>query len=344
MIVRGFGNLVLVAVIISVGGALTRAQSADPVAFATVVTGGGALRVGAGEPSRVSPTSFHPEENGLSVGQALATAKDGTAVVVLPDSGASVHLQASSEIRFEPAPEWLAPDSCVLKVMRGRVTAARKNREAESLAVVGKNGGAVGSVAITEGIVHIVAQEGVVTFTVERGTASFVPGDLSNTRPDAVAGRVQLTAGESISTAAPATVAPGDDDAVAELSALVQRSVYAFGLTQSTRWVERAESGDFTPVRAGEGRAAIELVGADFNAPQTFDQPQQLLAVTSTLGAPVTSLRTVVSPAQGLLESTVPGSVIAGQRFRRSIIIGNPGTGGLMINPNAELLIRLAGQ
>ncbi|MCH8146950.1 MAG: hypothetical protein IH987_03025, partial [Planctomycetes bacterium] len=78
-----------------------------------------------------------------------------------------------------------------------------------------------------------------------------------------------------------------------------------------------------------------------------FDQPTQLAAVATIQATSVQSLRTVISPAQGLVESGVPGSVIAGQRFRRSVIIGNPGTTGggpLTVNPAAQLLIRLAGQ
>ena len=127
----------------------------------------------------------------------------------------------------------------------------------------------------------------------------------------------------------------------------VQDSTYAYGVTRAEDWVERAERGDFTPVKSAESRAEPELVGTDFVPPQAFDQPTSLAAVTTIQATSVQSLRTVISPVQGLVESGVPGSVIAGQRFRRSVIIGNPGTSGggpLTINPAAELLIRLAGQ
>ena len=185
------------------------------------------------------------------------------------------------------------------------------------------------------------------SFSVMRGAAAFVPGPLPDTRPGELAGAVELTAGQSISTKAPGTPVPYDAHAAAEVCSLLDSDIYAFGVSQSTQWVKRAERGDFTPVRARESRAAAELVGTEFTPTQAFDQPQQLLAVTAPQGAAVTAVRTIVSPAQSLVESGIPGSVIAGQRFRRSLIIGSPGTTGsgpLIVNPNAELLVRLAGR
>ena len=74
-----------------------------------------------------------------------------------------------------------------------------------------------------------------------------------------------LHAGQGITTQAPTEVTPYDAESVATVSAEMHNDMYAFGIEQSTQWVKRAEQGDFTPVRAGRGRAAVELAGPVFS-------------------------------------------------------------------------------
>ena len=343
--IRQCSILAIVTVTVMVVGPV-QAQSADPIAYVTAVTGGGATRLNLETSVTLDGTAFAPEDNGIRLGESVTTIADGTAVMVMPRRGAMTFLQPATRLEVEAGPDWFGGESLVLKLVQGRATFIQKTPEPQFI-VLGESGAASGSVAIREGSVFVTARDGTVTFTVLRGTAAFVPGPIPDTRPDELAGAVELTAGQSISTNAPDTPVPYDAEAAAVVCSQLDRDTYAFGVSQSTQWVKRAERGDFTPVRARETRATAGLVGSEFTPTQAFDQPQQLLAVTAPQGAAVTAVRTIVSPAQSLVESGIPGSVIAGQRFRRSLIIGSPGTTGsgpLIVNPNAELLVRLAGR
>jgi hypothetical protein len=135
-----------------------------------------------------------------------------------------------------------------------------------------------------------------------------------------------------------------DEDARVVVPAPLSERVSRFALAQCYRWLQEAEKGDLIPVRGGS-RAAPGVLGAQMEPSLAFDQPRPV-AVSSAPRAVTSPVRTSMSPAQTLVESGVPGTVIAGQRFRRSRIIGNPatsasGTGALTVNRAAELLVRL---
>ena len=343
-------NGVAIAAVWALNAALAPAQAGEPVGFITVLAGAGGARLGTGEPVPLDRLEFLPEENGLELGEGVATAPQGTAVVVMPRYGAAAYLQPASRLHLQRAPARAERVSLVLQLSDGRASVVRKASAAGAVVLAGESDGATGYVILRAGSIVVTALGATVTFAVEQGTATFFSGSV----PDQVivdqsgkpldASGLVLQAGQGITTQAPTEVTPFDAESVAAVSADMRQDIYAFGIDQSTQWVKRAEQGDFTPVRAGRGRAAVELVGTDFVPSQAFDQPQQLLAATAPQGAPVAITRAVISPAQSLVESGIPGSVIAGQRFRRSRIVGNPGTGALIVNPSAEVLIRIAGQ
>ncbi len=343
-------NGVAIAAVLAINVAWAPAQSDEPVGYVTVLTGAGAARLDSGGPVQLDRLEFLPEENGLELGEGVATAPQGTAVVVMARYGATAYLQSDSRLNLREAPAQASRVDLVLQLSEGRASVVRKASAAGAVVVAGESDAAAGYVILRAGSIVVTALGATVTFAVEHGTATFFPGSV----PDAAmidpsgkpldASGLTLHAGQGITTQAPTEVTPYDAESVATVSAEMHNDMYAFGIEQSTQWVKRAEQGDFTPVRAGRGRAAVELVGTDFAPSQAFDQPQQLLAATAPLGRPVAVTRAVISPAQSLVESGIPGSVIAGQRFRRSRIVGNPGTGALIVNPSAEVLIRIAGQ
>ncbi|HUU83094.1 MAG TPA: hypothetical protein VM243_06270, partial [Phycisphaerae bacterium] len=131
----------------------------------------------------------------------------------------------------------------------------------------------------------------------------------------------------------------------------MDRTLYAFALDKGAQWVERAEQGDLTPAR-GASRGAQRLFAGEVGVPRTtFDQPRsQTVAaaprVTTTPLRTVTPTQPIVqNTATRLIQSHVPTSVVVGSRLRRSRIVGNPGTtGGVVVNPQLEELIRLPGR
>ena len=334
-----------VLLIVTIGAAdpaSATAQLPDPIAFVTVVTGGGVARISRGATVTLDGKSFSPRDNAVRLGDSVVTALDGSAAVVMPELGAMAYLEPATRLQFEGGPRSFGGDAFVIRLLEGRASISQKSAKPKFV-VAGGTDATAGLVVIREGTVIVTADEKAVTFAVTYGAATFVSGPIPDVLPVELSGAVQLRQGQSISTTAPQTPVAYDRDAAAAVSKQMTEDVYAFGVEQSTAWVKRAERGDFTPVPVG-GERGGELLPSDMAPTTAFDQPQQLTAVTAPRGAPSTAVRTIVSPAQSLLESGIPGSVIAGQRFRRSRIIGSPGTGGLIVNPNVEQLIRIAGQ
>ena len=148
---------------------------------------------------------------------------------------------------------------------------------------------------------------------------------------------VALSEGERISARTP-TRPTVDQDAGNLVAHAWHDDIRAFALARSTHWLQDAERGDFTPVR-GAARGSPEPLAVELGPTLVFDQPRPAFAAPAPRVAP-TAVRTTLSPTQALIESGVPGTVVAGQRFRRSRIIGSPGTAGtgaLIVNPAAEL-------
>lgn len=299
-----------------------------------------------GQPPTLVHHDFRLADRTVQAGDEVATLANGSAVVRFADYGTVVNLWPESILLLENVPPRAKHVALGLRLGQGTAVLTRKASGPGLVALIGAAGQVQGHVLLEEGsvVVSVVGTEVVVESL--QGSARFINGPLRDAPVAQGEGRL-LSAGQRVTAGgdeAPMPVASGRAE---DVWRQVHEITYAFGVQRSTEWIERAEKGDFTPVRSEESRAEPEIVGTDFDPPQRFDQPTQLAAVTTIQATSVQSLRTVISPAQGLLESTVPGSVIAGQRFRRSVIIGNPGASGggsITVNPAAELLIRLAGQ
>ncbi|MCH7993410.1 MAG: hypothetical protein IIB57_03090 [Planctomycetes bacterium] len=317
--------------------------TAQPTGVVTVASNATIGR-GGQSPSSV-PLDFQLEDRTVGVGDEVLTLAGGSATLRFADYGTVVNLWPDSKLLLENSPPRAKHVALGLRLSQGTALLTRKAFGPGLVAIVGGSGQGQGHVLLEEGSVLVSLEGTKVVVEVLQGSARFIDGPLPDAPSDR-AGQV-LDAGQRMTGGAGGAV---ERPARAQVDATwqsVQDSTYAYGVTRAEDWVERAERGDFTPVKSAESRAEPELVGTDFVPPQAFDQPTSLAAVTTIQATSVQSLRTVISPVQGLVESGVPGSVIAGQRFRRSIIIGNPGTSGggpLTINPAAELLIRLAGQ
>jgi hypothetical protein len=211
-------------------------------------------------------------------------------------------------------------------------------------------GGAVGYTLSKGASLFVEAGEHSVTFASRQGGALYFPGRVpagvlidASGEPVDKSG-VTVRQGQRIVAQAPMEPEP-DGQADVVVPAELPGDMRAFALAQSENWLKAAEQGDFTPVR-GATRAAPEMLGAEFEPSLVFDQARPVVAAPSPRGV-TGAVGTTMNPAQTLLESGVPGTVIAGQRYRRSRIIGNPGTtgtgtGALTVNRAAELLVRLS--
>lgn len=334
-------NLATCAALVS-ALAVCGTATGKPIGMVTVMSDDGVTIVRDGQPEPLDPLEARLRDREIEIGEAVATTASGTAVVYFSDYGTVAALQSASKLLLEKSNSGANDISLTLRLAQGRVLVTRKSSESGPVALVCESGQAVGYVLLLEGVVLASIEGPNVVFTTLAGEASYFEGAVSDR---AAADGRRVVEGQQVSfTSGPA---PADTSAARALWQDTDDRAFAFGLQRSDDWVQRAEEGDFTPVRSAESRAEPELVGTEFIPPQAFDQPTQLAAVTTPQQVGVQSLRTVVSPAQGLVQSGIPGSVIAGQRFRRSIIIGNPGTTGsgpITINPSAELLIRIAGQ
>ena len=185
-----------------------------------------------------------------------------------------------------------------------------------------------------------------VTFAVRSGEGRFFRGQVPAAVLVDASGQLVdrtgelLSQGHRVSTREPAGPAL-DADAGTLVAGGLSADTDKFALAQSDDWLKEAERGDFTPVR-GAARAAPQPLAVELGPSLAFDQPRPVFAAPAPRAAP-SPVRVSLSPSQALIESGVPGSVVAGQRFRRSRIIGNPGTGrtgALIVNPAAELQIK----
>ncbi len=318
--------------------------TAQPAGVVTVATNVTIHR--SGQPPSSVPLVFRSEDRIVGAGDEVATLSGGSAVIRFADYGTIVNLWSESRLLLEIVPSRAKHIALGLRLGQGTAVLTRKASGPGLVAIVGDSGQVQGHVLLEEGTV-VISVEGTKVFVEAlQGSVRFIDGPLLDAPLDQGAGQV-LNTGQRMTAGAGGSVERSERGQVEAAWQSLQDSTYAFGVRRAEDWVERAEKGDFTPVKSAESRAEPDLVGTDFVPPQAFDQPTQLAAVTTLQGTSVQSLRTVVSPVQGLVESGIPGSVIAGQRFRRSVIIGNPGTTGsgpITINPSAELLIRLAGQ
>jgi len=336
---------------------LTVAASAQPEsvetdAFVTVIGGGGeVMRVYAEGASEITG-EFSFDRNMIGPGEGVRTTEDATAVLILPGYGAVVYLEESSELRLEePAVPGTGVDLLVV-LARGRASVIRKPGNVHWLVVAAEAEApeAKGYTLSSGASLFVEARADGVVLATRAGEAWYYSGQVPAGRLIDASGEpidksgVPVPQGQRVSTQVPIRPVP-DEEADIVVPTRLYDDMGAFALAQSHLWLEKAEQGEFTPVR-GPTRGAPKVLGAEFEPSLVFDQPRPALAAPAPRPTR-RAVQTTRSPAQTLVESGVPGTVVAGQRFRRSRIIGNPGTAGpgtgaLTINRAAVLLVRLS--
>ena len=333
-------------------GAVAQPEPKELAAFVTVVGGAGAVRLETEPPVRITVEeyAFDPDKNRIGVGEGVGTEQDGSAVLILPDYAAVVYLEGSSELRIvEPAMPGSGID-LIVRITSGRAWVIRKPGNERWLLIAGgsDDGTASPGYTLSKGAsLFVEADSQGVSFAVRSGEGRFFRGQIPAAVLIDASGQLVDRTGELLAQGLRvSTREPGGPAADADAGTLVADGLRAdtdkFALAQSDDWLKEAERGDFTPVR-GSARAAPQLLAAaKLGESATVYEPRMVFAAPAPRAAP-SPVRVSLSQSLALLESGVPGSVLAGQRFRRSRIIGNPGTGGtgaLIVNPAAELQIK----
>jgi len=326
-------------------------ESADLAGFVTMVGGAGESTRIEAEAMSAIPELFSYVQNRIEPGEGVRTGEGSTAVVFLPAYDAVVHLGGESELHLVEPSTLDSGVGIFVVLASGRASVVRKPGSMHwlLLAVEAEATGAAGYTLSKGTSLFVEVREDNVTFASRNGDALYFSGRIpagvligATGEPIDKSG-VLLPQGRRIVTQAPIRPVP-DEEADIVVPVQLRDDMETFALTQSEQWLYEAEKGDFTPVR-GAARAAPEMLGAEFEPSLVFDQAKPVLAAPAPRLV-TSAVRTSLSPAQTLIESGVPGTVIAGQRFRRSRIIGNPGTAGagtgaLTVNRAAELLVRL---
>lgn len=315
------------------------AQDEDPnLAGMVTVAAPGVERVsalGESKPIRGGDAVFYDES--------MVTPPGGEAWLALRERRGVVQLKEGARAGFVPVDVDDQPVSLEIILERGQATVMTRSSDDRWLVVAVGEGGRSGYALLRGGSVAVDARGPEVTFTARSGEVRVYRGAAPERGPLDAAGApvaaadAALSAGESVvlGTLARSPAALPDIAPV--------QGLYALGLRQADRWVGDAEQGDFTPQRV-EARGGGGTFLAQTSTAFSFDQARAPVAVTARAATPiVTNVRS--NPAQELLESRVPTSVVVGQRFLRTRIVGNPGTGGsvLSANPFADRLIILGG-
>ncbi len=270
----------------------------------------------------------------------LVTPASGGVWLALREKRGVVQLGGETTARFLSVDADGQPVSMQMVVERGRATLMTRSSDARRLVVVAGDP-ATGYALVSGGSLTVDAGANLVTLSARSGDVLVYKGAL----PEAGA----LTADGAPAVAAVLTLAPGESVNLADLarSPAVAASdadgagLYAMGLRKADQWVAKAEQGDFTPQRVearGGSGTFLEQASTGFS----FDQARPPVAVTTRANTFVVS-NVRVNPAEALVGSRVPTSVVVGARFLRTRIIGNPGTGesSLSANPFAGRLIVL---
>jgi len=320
----------------------------EPVAFVTVQTGGGARRADSGDAFKVAAGTVY--ENGLAPGEGVATAPDGSAVLLLQEYDVVIRLDSATEFTVIEVAA-LGEQIAVAPVLRrGSALVVQRSGDDRWMLVAGESG-AGSAYALARGAsVSLSVIDGGVSFSSGGGEVYCYQGPipagdlLTGAGQPADQTGVALSPGQSVASAN--LRQPRTDDTVAIQASALGQSLYEFGLSSGTFWIQKAERGDFTPVRASE-RGTFEVVRGEIGAGTAFDSPSTVLVTPSavTLSQPIRTAP-LANPAQQLIASGIPSSVVVGQRLRRTRIIGSSGTtnGQIRFNPNAEQLIRLPGR
>ncbi|MCH8146949.1 MAG: hypothetical protein IH987_03020, partial [Planctomycetes bacterium] len=259
MIAREFPVVRLAAAsLIVIGGTEV---AAEPTGVVTVSSNAKVIRNGQTED--VDPLFFQLTDRTIVAGDAVSTGQGGSAAVRFADYGTVVNLCPESKLLVENLPPRAKHVALGLRLEQGSAVLTRKAFGPGLVAIVGDSGHVQGHVLLAEGSVVISVQDTKVVVEALQGSARFINGPLLDAPLAQGDGRL-LSTGEQVTAGAdeaPMPVAPGRAENVWRQ---IHERTYAFGIQRSTQWIERAERGDFTPVRSGESRAEPELVGTDF--------------------------------------------------------------------------------
>ncbi|MCH8253293.1 MAG: hypothetical protein IID36_12650 [Planctomycetes bacterium] len=329
--------------------ASARGQGNGEVGFVSVVTGNGAKRMPGETEFLDARFTYNAEfdlDNGIDYGDSIVTASDpASAVLVMPAFGTVAHVESASVLRIERLTDDTGVVPAGLVLSAGRAIVTHSQDGPRWLVVAARGNGAAAYVLLRTGSVLVEVGAGGVVFTVIDGEALFFPNDVpGRALIDASGDPVDpfgqtVRAGQRIGAGdtAPVDAAGADKSARARY----ESDVFAFALAHGGAWLVRAEQGDFTPV-ASEAGQAQRLLRAEMLPELKFDQPRAVFVAAAPRPATFQVVRAQGSPARELIQSGVPTSVVVGQRFRTSRVIG--GRRGLRANQNVEQLIRLPGR
>lgn len=271
----------------------------------------------------------------------LVTPASGGVWLALREKRGVVQLGGETTARFLSVDVDGQPVSMQMIVERGRATLMTRSSDARRLVVVAGDPATGGYALVSGGSLTVDVGANSVALIARSGEVLVYKGALPGAGvltadgAPAVAAVLNLAQGESVNLAdlarSPAVAASDADGA----------GLYAMGLRKADQWVAKAEQGDFTPQRVearGGSGTFLEQASTGFS----FDQARPPVAVTTRANTFVVS-NVRVNPAEALVGSRVPTSVVVGARFLRTRIIGNPGTGesSLSANPFAGRLIVL---
>jgi hypothetical protein len=349
-----------VVIALACRGAVAFAQQPPqgPVAYVTAVTGEGATRQPDGALMAQIPDSIEPADDGARLGDRILTGPDRTsddgtitatsAVLFMPGYGIVIHLEHETELEFFEAPVAASLCAAGIRVVRGGAYIVGRSSDDRWLLVTAGADTARGYALARGGSLLISARPGGVEYAAAHGELRYYDQPLPALAPldetgEATAPGTVIAPNERLRSTGPAAPQP-EADLAASATARLSDHVYSFGLDRGGTWIRDAERGDFTPVRLA-ARATLPTFETEIGIPElAFDQPRSS-QVTVAPRVVTTAPQAVISPARILIASGIPSEVLAGQRYRRTIIIGNPGTtgGAIRVNPFAEPLFTLAG-
>ncbi len=349
MIRHKWFNALALSASLSVGGmSVAQSDEEGPIVFVAAVTpDNGATRGVTGPAYPTQRGSFTDEDNGVLVDQSVVTLDGATALLMLPAHGTVVRLGPASELAVGHWDNREIDVPVTLTLLKGQAYILRRNTDGR-LALAVRSGVDSGYALSKSRAMVLTSGDTGIGLDVLEGDATWfagpIPGPALTDESGEPLGRtgVLVREGQHISqTGVTEPIPEGLSQRIAEDTG---SGLYAFGVAQGAQWIQDAERGDFTPVRAA-ARGSAQFMRAKLATELTFDQARSVVAAPSPR-AVNRPLRTATqNPVRALLESGLPTNVVVGQRLRRTRIIGSPGTRSSQIraNPNVEQLIRLSG-
>lgn len=262
----------------------------------------------------------------------LTIPDDGGLWLSLSGQRGTVHLSGGAKASFVSVRVDEQLVSLGLRVEHGRATMISRVADHHRLVLAA---GAVGFALLRGGAVTVEVSDRFVTLSAHSGEVLAYRGAL----PAAV-----LTAAGEPARPADATLAPGERISLSDMAKSSADSLpasgvgemYAMGLGRASVWIAEAEKGDFTPQRVearGGEQFSLERTSTDF----AFDQARPPVAL-ATPGVTSVVQNVRLSPAEALLASRNPASVVVGVRLEDTRFTGGGrgGSSSITFNPSAR--------